>query len=81
MVRVWDCVGEEQITKGEFHIINGRINDIAWDSESKRIISVGDGKERFGHCMTWEYVYLTNRNTIDRDANYMQIAPETQSVR
>ncbi|KAK6528090.1 WD40 repeat-like protein [Arthrobotrys megalospora] len=54
VVRVWDCVGEELITKGEFHIINGRINDIAWDSESKRIISVGDGKERYGHCMTWD---------------------------
>ncbi|KAF3296734.1 WD40 repeat-like protein [Orbilia oligospora] len=54
VVRVWDCVGEDLITKGEFPIINGRINDIAWDSESKRIISVGDGKERYGHCMTWD---------------------------
>ncbi|EWC46509.1 hypothetical protein DRE_04232 [Drechslerella stenobrocha 248] len=54
MVRVWDCAGEDMNTKGEFPIINGRINDIAWDSESKRIISVGDGKERYGHCMTWD---------------------------
>lgn len=61
MVRVWDCVGDELITKGEFPIINGRINDIAWDSESKRIISVGDGKERYGHCMTWEYVPLVTK--------------------
>jgi len=50
-VRVWDSVGAEQ-TKGEYHIIAGRINDIAWDGDSQRIIAVGDGKERFGHCIT-----------------------------
>ncbi|KAF2151164.1 tricorn protease domain 2-containing protein [Myriangium duriaei CBS 260.36] len=50
-VRVWDCVGEGA-TRGEYHIISGRINDIAWDGDSQRIIAVGDGKERFGHCVT-----------------------------
>jgi WD40 repeat protein len=39
-------------TKGEYHIISGRINDIAWDGDSQRIIAVGDGRERFGHCIT-----------------------------
>ncbi|KAA8911540.1 WD40-repeat-containing domain protein [Sphaerosporella brunnea] len=53
-VRVWDCVGEEMTTKGEFHIISGPIKDLAWDGESKRIIAVGDGKERFGHCITFD---------------------------
>lgn len=50
-VRVWDCVGEGA-TKGEYHIISGRINDIAWDGDSQRLIAVGDGKQRFGHCIT-----------------------------
>ncbi|MCJ1270683.1 WD40 repeat-like protein [Lobaria immixta] len=50
-VRVWDCVGEGS-TKGEYHIIGGRINDLAWDGDSARIIAVGDGKEKFGHCIT-----------------------------
>ncbi|KAI9675183.1 MAG: WD40 repeat-like protein [Trizodia sp. TS-e1964] len=50
-IRVWDCVGEGA-TKGEYHIISGRINDIAWDGDSQRIIAVGDGKERYGHCIT-----------------------------
>ncbi|KAL8902515.1 MAG: hypothetical protein Q9207_004635 [Kuettlingeria erythrocarpa] len=50
-VRVWDCVGEGA-TKGDYHIIGGRINDLAWDGDSARIIAVGDGKERFGHCIT-----------------------------
>jgi WD40 repeat protein len=51
VVRVWDAAGAEQ-TKGEYSIIAGRINDIAWDGDSQRIIAVGDGKERFGHCIT-----------------------------
>jgi WD40 repeat protein len=34
--------------------ISGRINDIAWDSESKRIIAVGDGKERYGHAFSFD---------------------------
>lgn len=42
------------ITKGEFKIISGRINDIAWDADSQRLIAVGDGKERFGHCFTYD---------------------------
>ncbi|KAH8701333.1 WD40-repeat-containing domain protein [Phaeosphaeriaceae sp. PMI808] len=50
-VKVWDCVGDGA-TKGDYHIIAGRINDIAWDGDSQRIIAVGDGKERFGHCIT-----------------------------
>ncbi|OWP03630.1 hypothetical protein B2J93_3251 [Marssonina coronariae] len=50
-VKVWDAV-EGVNTKGEFHIISGRINDIAWDGDSQRIIAVGDGRERFGHCIT-----------------------------
>ncbi|KAH7115237.1 WD repeat-containing protein 2 [Dendryphion nanum] len=50
-VKVWDAVGEGA-TKGDYHIIAGRINDLAWDGDSQRIIAVGDGKERFGHCIT-----------------------------
>ncbi|KAF9891269.1 hypothetical protein FE257_004833 [Aspergillus nanangensis] len=53
IVRVWDCVGEG-ITKGDYSIINGRINDLAWDGDSQRIIAVGDGKQRYGHCITWD---------------------------
>jgi WD repeat-containing protein 1 (actin-interacting protein 1) len=52
-VKVWDCVGEG-ITKGDYSIVNGRINDIAWDGDSQRIIAVGDGKQRYGHCFTWD---------------------------
>ncbi|KAF9053801.1 WD40 repeat-like protein [Hymenopellis radicata] len=49
-VRVWDTVGEDQTLKGEYKVISGRINDLEWDGESKRIIAVGDGREKFGHA-------------------------------
>ncbi|KAF5379228.1 hypothetical protein D9615_005866 [Tricholomella constricta] len=49
-VRVWDTVGEDQTLKGEYKVISGRINDLAWDGESKRLIAVGDGREKFGHA-------------------------------
>ncbi len=47
-------MGEDLIVKGEYQIINGRINDIAWDADSQRIIAVGSGKERYGHAFTWD---------------------------
>ena len=50
-VRVWDAV-EAVNTKGEYTIISGRIADLAWDGDSQRVIAVGDGRERFGHCFT-----------------------------
>ncbi|KAN0060373.1 WD40 repeat-like protein [Thecaphora frezii] len=53
-VRVWDLVGAEQILKGEYKVIAGRINDLHWDGESKRIIAVGDGRERFGHAFSFD---------------------------
>lgn len=42
----------EGITKGEYPVISGRINDLAWDGDSQRIIAVGNGKGKFGHCIT-----------------------------
>ena len=50
-MRVWDCAGEGA-TKGDYSIIGGQIQDLAWDGDSQRIIAVGNGKERFGHCIT-----------------------------
>ncbi|KAM7221324.1 WD40-repeat-containing domain protein [Rhypophila decipiens] len=50
-VRVWDAI-EGVNTKAEYPIISGRINSIAWDGDSTRIIAVGDGRERYGHCFT-----------------------------
>lgn len=51
MVRIWEPESIEN-TRGEYGIIAGRLNDIAWDGESQRIIAVGDGREQFGRCIT-----------------------------
>jgi WD repeat-containing protein 1 (actin-interacting protein 1) len=53
-VRVWDSVGADMALKTETKVISGRINDIAWDGDSQRIIAVGDGKERYGHAFTYD---------------------------
>ncbi|KAL4974522.1 transcriptional regulator of RNA polII, SAGA, subunit-domain-containing protein [Aspergillus desertorum] len=66
VVRVWDCVGEG-INKGEYSIVNGRINDLAWDGDSQRIIAVGDGKQRYGHCITWD-----SGNTVGEISGHTQ---------
>ncbi|KAI0918644.1 hypothetical protein AcW1_009523 [Taiwanofungus camphoratus] len=49
-VRIWDTVGEDQVLKGEYKVISGSITDLAWDGESKRIIAVGDGRDKLGHA-------------------------------
>ncbi|KAH8832504.1 WD40-repeat-containing domain protein [Flagelloscypha sp. PMI_526] len=53
-VRVWDTVGEDNTLKGEYRAISGKINDLEWDGESKRIIAVGDGREKFGHAFMFD---------------------------
>ncbi|KAJ2300423.1 WD40 repeat-like protein [Coemansia sp. RSA 353] len=53
-VRIWDAVNNEHILKSEFQPIAGRVTDIAWDGESKRVMAVGDGKGGFGHVFTFD---------------------------
>ncbi|KAI8147201.1 WD40-repeat-containing domain protein, partial [Fennellomyces sp. T-0311] len=53
-VRIWDTVNEEHMLKNEIRPVSGKISDIAWDSESKRLIAVGEGKERFGHAFAFD---------------------------
>lgn len=48
-VRIWDTTNpEENILKLAARPLAGRINDVAWDSESKRLIVGGEGKDKFG---------------------------------
>ncbi len=46
-VRIWDTTQKEHILKIELKVLGGPINDIAWSDDSKRVVVVGDGKERF----------------------------------
>ena len=53
-VRIWDLTQQEHILKSETKAFSGRVNDLAWDFESKRLIAVGEGKERFGHAFLFD---------------------------
>ncbi|KAJ1978754.1 WD40 repeat-like protein [Dimargaris xerosporica] len=54
LVRIWDATQPDHLLKHETQVLSGRINDLAWDAESKRIMAVGDGKDRFGHCFLFD---------------------------
>ncbi|KZO95341.1 WD40 repeat-like protein [Calocera viscosa TUFC12733] len=52
-VRIWDTVGADNILKNEVKL-GFKINDLEWDGESKRIITVGDGKNSLGAVFTFD---------------------------
>lgn len=45
--------GEQQTVKLESKPLS-KINDIAWDGESKRFIVVGEGREKYGAAFSFE---------------------------
>lgn len=53
-VRIWDLCNDTHILKYEMKVLSGKINDICWDSESKRICAVGDGKDKYGHFFMFD---------------------------
>lgn len=61
LVKIWDSsvygkgnTFEQPIIKSEFQILSGPIKSIAWDADNTRVIAVGQGKDQFGHCFTWD---------------------------
>lgn len=47
-VRIWDTINKEHILKIELRVLSGAITDIQWSDDSKRLIAVGEGKDKFG---------------------------------
>ncbi|RXK40408.1 WD-repeat protein [Tremella mesenterica] len=47
-VRIWDVTQPENVLKLAARPLGGKINDLAWDGESKRIVVGGEGKDKFG---------------------------------
>lgn len=45
-VRVWDISNSQHPTKLEVKALAGPIKDLDWDAESKRLVYVGDGKDK-----------------------------------
>eukprot|EP01038_Epipyxis_sp_PR26KG_P007127 gene7127-9726_t len=53
-VRVWSWDNPEHLTKLETPVFAGYIFDLDWDSESKKIVAVGDGQDILMKCFTWD---------------------------
>ncbi|KAM9362415.1 WD repeat-containing protein 1 [Symphorus nematophorus] len=53
-VRIWDTTQKEHLLKNEFTPISGKIKDIAWTEDSKRMAVVGEGREKFGAVFLWD---------------------------
>lgn len=53
-VRIWDTTQAEHPLKIELRPLSGQVNDLAWSDDSKRIVVVGDGKEKFGAAFLWD---------------------------
>ena len=53
-VRIWDVAGSEQMLKLEVQALQGRINDLTWDGESKRLLVVGEGREKYAHAFLFD---------------------------
>ncbi|XP_006815647.1 WD repeat-containing protein 1-B-like [Saccoglossus kowalevskii] len=53
-IRIWDTTQKEHILKYEYHSLGGQIKDIAWSPDSKRIVAVGDGREKYGNVFMWD---------------------------
>ncbi|XP_042358308.1 WD repeat-containing protein 1 [Plectropomus leopardus] len=53
-VRIWDTTQKEHILKYEYNPISGKVKDIAWSDDSKRIAVVGDGREKFASVFLWD---------------------------
>ncbi|XP_022094433.1 WD repeat-containing protein 1-B-like [Acanthaster planci] len=53
-LRIWDTTQKEHILKYEYQPISGKINDIAWSPDSKRIAVCGEGHEKFASVFLWD---------------------------
>uniref|UniRef100_A0A667X1Q9 WD repeat domain 1 n=1 Tax=Myripristis murdjan TaxID=586833 RepID=A0A667X1Q9_9TELE len=53
-IRIWDTTQKEHLLKYEYQPFGGRIKDIAWTEDSKRIAVVGEGREKFGAVFLWD---------------------------
>jgi len=53
-LRIWDTTQKEHLLKIELKVLSGAILDLQWSDDSKRIVAIGDGKEKFGSVFLWD---------------------------
>lgn len=53
-VRVWSYDNPEHTLKTQVPVLNGKILDLCWDPDSKRIVAVGDGRSVMARVFMWD---------------------------
>ncbi|XP_077991958.1 WD repeat-containing protein 1-B-like [Glandiceps talaboti] len=53
-IRIWDTTQADHLLKYEYQPLSGAVKDIAWSPDSKRIVVVGEGKEKFGAAIMFD---------------------------
>ncbi|XP_075050766.1 WD repeat-containing protein 1 [Mixophyes fleayi] len=53
-VRIWDTTQKEHLLKYEYQPFAGKVKDIAWTEDSKRVAVVGEGRGTYGAVFLWD---------------------------
>lgn len=53
-VRVWSWDNPEHLTKLETTVFGGKVADLDWDMESKKLVVGGEGTGQLVKCITWD---------------------------
>uniref|UniRef100_A0ACB8E6B2 WD repeat-containing protein 1 n=1 Tax=Sphaerodactylus townsendi TaxID=933632 RepID=A0ACB8E6B2_9SAUR len=78
-LRIWDTTQKEHLLKYEYQPFAGKIKDIAWTEDSKRIAAVGEGREKFGAVFLWDtgssVGEITGHNKVINSVDIKQTRP------
>ncbi|XP_074085893.1 WD repeat-containing protein 1 [Macrotis lagotis] len=78
-LRIWDTTQKEHILKYEYQPFAGKIKDVAWTEDSKRIAVVGEGREKFGAVFLWDtgssVGEITGHNKVINSVDIKQTRP------
>ncbi|XP_066488091.1 WD repeat-containing protein 1 [Tiliqua scincoides] len=78
-LRIWDTTQKEHLLKYEYQPFAGRIKDIAWTEDSKRLAAVGEGREKFGAVFLWDtgssVGEITGHNKVINSVDIKQTRP------
>ncbi|XP_077877163.1 WD repeat-containing protein 1 isoform X2 [Ictidomys tridecemlineatus] len=78
-LRIWDTTQKEYLLKYEYQPFAGKIKDIAWTEDSKRIAVVGEGREKFGAVFLWDsgssVGEITGHNKVINSVDIKQSRP------
>uniref|UniRef100_F6UT21 Uncharacterized protein n=3 Tax=Ciona intestinalis TaxID=7719 RepID=F6UT21_CIOIN len=75
-IKIWDTTQKEHLVKYEYQVLAGKVKDISWDADSKRIAVCGEGREKYAHALLWDSgSSVGNLNGIGKSANSVHIKP------